>query len=283
MRAARAPLLALRQQRPGTFALLIAATCLLMLLAAAMVLALRNAAQQIAGTTADRMLVQVVEPDPAVRDAITDTVMARLDRAPGLLSAYRVPPREALALIAPYISGVSANDLPVPTMIELRTQDRASVTLALKSLPNVQITSAGAELGPLSRLIDALRGVAVGIAVAAAIATGLIAMLSARAALAREEATLNILHALGASDSQLSRLVTGKIARDAAIGAALGWAAAIMVILGVGARIAAIGAGVGAGFGVGSWAILALLPLALVGLATAAAQAALLVTLRRGL
>jgi len=143
------------------------------------------------------------------------------------------------------------------------------------------VTAAGAELGPLIRLIDALRGVSFGIALTAAAATGLIAMLAARAALAREGATLNILHALGATDRQISYLVTGKIARDAAIGATIGLGAALLIILSIASRIAAVGAGVSPALSAGAWATLLLLPVVLVGLAALAAQGALLLALRR--
>jgi cell division transport system permease protein len=275
------PLLALQRQRPGTFAVLIAATCLLMMLAAALTLALRQAAQAVATASAEHMLVQVVDANPVRRDAVTDEVIARLDRAPGLISAHRVPDREALALISPYIAGVNIRDLPLPTMIELRTRDRVATTRLLASLPTVQVTGAGAELGALSRLIRALRGIAFGVMLATAAASGLIAMLSARAALAREAGTLDILHALGATDRQLSRLVTGRIARDALIGAAAGLAIGLVVLFDIRSRVAAVGAGIDSGLGSGAWLILVLLPLVLVGLAVLAAQAALLATLRR--
>jgi cell division transport system permease protein len=275
-----APLVSQRQ-RPGTFAVLIAATCLLMLLAAALTLALRGAAHGVAETAMNRILVQVVDADPIRRDAVTDEVMTRLDRIAGLGSAHRVPPEEVQALIAPYMAGVSTNDLPLPSLIELKGNDTAVLARHFGDLPSVQVTAAGAELGPLVRLIDALRSVSFGIALTAATATALIAMLAARTALAREAATLGILHALGATDRQISRLVTGKIARDAGIGAALGLAIGLLVILMIAARLAAVGAGMAPHLTSGAWLTLLLLPLALIGLAIVAAQAALLVTLRR--
>ena len=278
---ARLALLALQRQRPGTFALLMAATCLLLLLAAALALALRGAAHEVSGVTATRLLVQVVDADPARRDATADEVMTRLDRMRGLGSAHRVPMEEAQALIAPYMDGVQASDLPLPALIELDGGDRTQLARSFQDLPNVQVTAAGAELGPLIRLIDALRGVSLGIALVAVAATGLIAMLAARAALAREGATLNILHALGATDRQISYLVTGKIARDAGIGAALGLGVGLLVILTIASRIAAVGTGVSPALGPTAWIILLLLPLALVGLAALAAQSALMVALRR--
>ena len=277
----RFALLALQRQRPGTFAVLMAATCLLMLLAAALALALRGAAHQVSNATATRLLVQVVDANPDRRDATADEVMARLDRMHGLGPAHRVPMEQAQALIAPYMDGVQASDLPLPVLIELDSGDPARLARSFGDLPHVQVTAAGAELGPLVRLIDALRGVSLGIALTAAAATGLIAMLAARAALAREGATLNILHALGATDRQISYLVTGKIARDAAIGAVIGLGAALLIILSIASRIAAIGAGVSSALSAGAWATLLLLPVALVGLAALAAQGALLLALRR--
>lgn len=278
---ARLALLALQRQRPGTFALLMAATCLLMLLAAALALALRGAAHELSGVTASRLLVQVVDANPERRDATADEVMARLDRMRGLGSAHRVSVEQAQALIAPYMDGVPASDLPLPVLIELDGGGRAQIARRFADLPSVQVTAAGAELGPLIRLIDALRGVSLGIALVAAAATGLIAMLAARAALAREGATLGILHALGATDRQISYLVTGKIARDAAIGTTLGFGTGLIVILGIASRIAAIGAGLSPTLGPAAWSILILLPVAMVGLAGLAAQAALMLALRR--
>jgi len=277
----RLALLALQRRRPGTFAVLMAATCLLMLLAAALALALRGAAHQMSSATATRLLVQVVDANPDRRDATADEVMARLDRMHDIGSAHRVPMEQAQALITPYMDGVQISDLPLPVLIELDGGDAGRLARSFSDLPHVQVTAAGAELGPLIRLIDALRGVSLGIALTAAAATGLIAMLAARAALAREGATLNILHALGATDRQISYLVTGKIARDAAIGATIGLGAALLIILSIASRIAAVGAGVSPALSAGAWATLLLLPVVLVGLAALAAQGALLLALRR--
>lgn len=275
------PLLALQRQRPGTFALLIAMTCLLMLLAAALALSLRAASHAVEESAAERLIVQIVDADRARRSDSADEVAARLARTSGIISSRRVPEREAYALIAPYIIGMHASDLPLPVLFEVRASSPVAVARALNTVPGVEITIAGAELGPLVRLIGALRTIALGVAVTAAAATALIAMLSARAAMARERTTLEILHALGATDRQLSRLVASKIARDAGLGAAAGLAAAIAVIVTIGTRFAAVGSGIDPRPGMGSWAILVLLAIGLVGVAIVAAQGALLATLRR--
>ncbi|MBW8743253.1 MAG: cell division protein, partial [Sphingomonas sp.] len=57
--------------------------------------------------------------------------------------------------------------------------------------------------------------------------------------------------------------------------------AALLIILSIASRIAAIGAGVSPALSTGAWATLLLLPVALVGLSALAAQGALLLALRR--
>lgn len=278
---AAAPLLPLRRWRPTSFALLIAATCLPMLLAAALALSLRAASDAVSHTAREHILVQVVEPVPQRREELAGAVLTRLDRVEGVVAVRRVQDEEAEALVAPYIGGMKAHDLPLPALIEVRARSREPVARALRTLPNVQVTAAGAELGPLSRLIGALRAVAFGIALICAAATGVIAMLSARAALAREGTTLDILHALGATDRQMSQLVSNAVTRDAAVGAAAGLLTAILIIAMVGNRISALSAGIDPDLGISGWAILIALAAALVGLAMVSAQATLLANWRR--
>ncbi|WP_420136286.1 hypothetical protein [Sphingomonas sp.] len=275
------PLLPLRRWRPTSFALLIAATCLPMLLAAALALSLRAAAEAVSDTAREHILVQVVEPVPERREQLAGAVLTRLDRVEGIVSVRRVQDQEAEALVAPYIEGMKAHDLPLPALIEVHARSREPVARALRALPAVQVTAAGAELGPLARLIGALRAVAFGVALICAAATGVIAMLSARAALAREGTTLDILHALGATDGQMSQLVSNAVTRDAAVGATGGLVVATIVIVMVGHRISALGAGIDPNLGVAGWATLVALAAALVGLAMLAAQATLLVNWRR--
>lgn len=281
MRLAPAPPLALPRRRPGAFALLMAATCLLMLLAAALGLGLQAVAGGAARIGARTLLVQVIDANRTRRDAVADAAMDRLNRTSGLISATRLTDAEARALIATYMDGVDSPDLPLPVLIDVKARDPAAMARAVGALPHVQVTRMEADLRPLLTLVRTLRGTAWAVALVAAGATGLIAVLAARAAIAREAVTLGVLHALGATDRQMSRLICGTIARDAAIGAAAGLLAAMAVISVVGGRLAAVHAGLHVGFGAGSWAVLLMLPVALIGLAAAAAQGALVLALWR--
>ena len=107
-------------------------------------------------------------------------------------------------------------------------------------------------------------------------------MLVARAALAEHLATVEIVHALGATDRQLAALLRWRIGRDAAIGSATGLAAAAATIRIIGERLAALDAGLIAGVTIGplGWCALVGLPIALVLLTMLATQATALLMLR---
>jgi len=279
------PALLPQRRRPGALPWLIAATSLLMLLAAAAALALNGAARQLSATTARTLLVQAVDADRTRRETAAEDAQGLLLRAPGVVSVHRLDDREVERLIGPYINGMAISDLPLPILIDVKLDtgaDPARVRALLARIPSIEVAPAGAGLGPLAELIATLRRVALGIAALAAGATGLVALLTARAALAQQGAIITILHGLGATDRQLARLITIRIARDVAIGAATGLVVAFLAIHFIGHQASAIGAGLMAhGFGAEGWLLLALLPLGLIVLAAGATHLTLLASLRR--
>jgi len=271
--------------RAGPLPWLIAATCLLMLLAAATTLALTGAAHALSATTARTLLVQAVDADRARRESAAQDAQGLLLHARGVTAVHRLDEREAERLIGPYIDGMSISDLPLPILIDVKLNadaDPAQLRALLHGIPSVEVAPAGAGLAPLAALIATLRRLAMGVAALAAGATGLVAILSARSALAAQGATVSILHGLGATDRQVARLITVRIARDVAIGAVAGLIVAFAAILLVSRQAAAVGAGLMAGgLGAHSWLVLAALPAGLIVLATGAAHLMLLASLRR--
>ena len=141
----------------------------------------------------------------------------------------------------------------------------------------------GGGLAPLTRLIAALRWLAVATALLGGSATALVTTLAARSALAGHGETIAILHALGATDGQVARLIGLRMLRDAGIGAAAGLAAAIAAITLIGRRLAALELGLGAGgclagpTGCSSFCC----AVAIAGLAALSAHVVLLLVLRR--
>jgi cell division transport system permease protein len=280
-----APLLIARRRRPGATSWLIAAACLMMMLSAAAALALGRAASGLESAVAGRLIVQVIEPDRARREALAAEVMAELRARREVATMRRLGADEIERLIGPYLGEAGLADLPMPALIDVTVAPGTNVPAlqaALGRIGPVTAEPAGAGLAPLAALIATLRGIALAVGAIAAAATGLVAILAARAAFAAEAPTISILHGLGATDGQIARAITGLVGRDAAIGAVIGVMLAGAAALPLASRLAQLGAGFGpVGIGWGGWLLLAALPIGLIGLAAAAAHVALLARLGR--
>jgi len=113
-------------------------------------------------------------------------------------------------------------------------------------------------------------------------ATAAAIVLAARGALDTHRSTVEIMHGIGATDIQVTRLFERKIAVDAIAGALAGLAAAVVVLLLLGGAIAAAAGDLiaGAPLGIGDLLILAAIPVAAVILAVAVAHITLLKALR---
>ena len=86
------------------------------------------------------------------------------------------------------------------------------------------------------------------------------------------------MHMLGSTDVQVARLFQRRIARDTAIGGAIGTLGALAVVALVGNRLADLGSALtdGAVLDPSAWAMLVVLPVVFVLLATLAARIAVL-------
>jgi cell division transport system permease protein len=128
-----------------------------------------------------------------------------------------------------------------------------------------------------------LQWVAVAIVLLLAAAASAAVILAARGAIDSHRSTVDVLHGIGASDGQITRLFQHRIAFDTLIGSLAGAAAGGLVVLLVsgGSRwVADLG-----GFSLGAVDLvaLALLPFLLTAIATVAARAAILAALRESL
>jgi cell division transport system permease protein len=273
------------RRRPGATSWLIAAACLMMMLAAAAVLALGEAARGLEHAVASRVIVQVIEPDRARRDALAAEAMAALQARPDVVALRQLDQGEIKRLIGPYLGAAGLDELPAPAMIDLTVApgaDISAIAAALGRIGPITAEPAGAGLAPLAGLIGTLRGIALSFAAIAAAATALIAIVAARAAFAAEASTVAVLHGLGATDRQVANVITGQIVRDTASGAVIGGVLALAAMLLLARRVAAFGAGLDAiSLGWGGWIILLVLLLALIALAAGAAHGSLLMRLGR--
>ena len=115
-----------------------------------------------------------------------------------------------------------------------------------------------------------------------AVATSAAVVLAARGALDTHRSTVEIMHGIGATDTQVTRLFERKIAVDAIAGALGGFLAAGLVLALLGGGIAASAGDLlaAAPLGAADFVILAAIPVAAVVLAVAVAHITLLKALR---
>ena len=270
----------------GVLTWLTAASTLLTVLAAAAVLGLSSAATTLRSVAAGQTMVQVVVADPEARARDAGQAVQLLRATPGVRSAALVSDAAMAAVLRPYIGDLPLAELPVPAMISVALApgaDRALLARRLAPIPSARLDGDAGQAGALDNLLASLRRAAIIGGAIAGIATCLVAMLATRAAMAGHDATIDILHTLGATDGQLSSTLTRRTAREAAIGACIGLLVGIAAIMLMAQRLSALGSELGDSvlLGWGQWAVLLALPFAIVLLAAGTAQATMLASLRR--
>jgi cell division transport system permease protein len=182
----------------------------------------------------------------------------------------------------------SSADLPVPAMamVELAPgSNPAAVEAAVhKQVRAATFSTQSAELKPVLGSLRALQWVALSLVLLMAGATAAAIVLAARGALNTHRSTVEIMHGIGATDAQVTKLFERKIAADSIAGALLGTVGAALVLLVLGGSLAAATGGLeGAPLGFTGMAILALVPVGAVFIAVAVARYTLLRALRASL
>ena len=254
-----------------------------MIIVAAAGLALANAAGIVASGIENRYVVEI----PAAASSDLPKAVAAARATPGVRSATAVPETEMRRTLERWLgTEASSRDLPVPSLVTVELSPGAApqaLSAKIRSaVPTARVIAETGELEPLLRSIWALQWLAIALVMMMAGATAAAIVLAARGALDTHRSTIEIMHGIGATDVQITRLFERKIAVDCASGAALGAAAAVGVLL--------LLAGAGAAL---AWeltaatplvasdlVLLALAPFAAVGVALAVAHWTLLRALR---
>jgi cell division transport system permease protein len=153
----------------------------------------------------------------------------------------------------------------------------------LRAAPGGQISSYEDNVAPLLRSLKLVQWVALALVILLGAAASSAVVLAARGAIDSHRSTVDVLHGIGATDNQVTRIFQHRIALDTLVGSLAGAVAAAVVLLTVagGARWAADMSGLS--LGGTDLLILAVLPLLLTAIATVAARAAILSALRESL
>lgn len=273
---------------PWVIAIMVALT----VIAAAAGLALSNTARSASDELSGGVTVQVIEANPVERSRQARAAARRLKETPGVVDARVVSDAEIARLIEPWlgsnIAGVE-DAIPVPALIDARLRDPVDgETLgALRRIvrqvaPSARVDAQSSWLNPVFNAIQSLQWLALALVALLGFALASAVLLAVRNALGANRDTIEIVHLLGGSDSQIARIFQRSIGFDAAGGGAIGLALGLVAVLFLGNRFSSLGAGLVAGGALDwtDWVLLALVPVGGVLLAMLTARIAVLRALK---
>ena len=218
-----------------------------------------------------------------------EALLRTVRSAPGVTSADAVPESEMRHTLERWLGpAAQSSELPVPALVNFNISANADLgaiqTRVQSAAPSASITAHREAVGPLLHSLRLLQWVAFGLVLLLSAAASAAVVLAARGALDTHRFTIEVMHGIGATDVQVTRLFQRKIAIDAFAGSIAGAfaAALVLLMLTAGASFACELTG-GATLSVLDLLLLALLPLALTALATWVARIAVLAALRKAL
>lgn len=255
----------------GPMPWVIAIMIFLTVLAAAAGLAFAEAASDVSDELSSRATVQIVEADPVSRTRQTEDAAARL-RGLELVEDVRVlPEKEIQELIEPWLGTQDiTSDIPLPALIDLslsRPVGAAELTAlrnAVRPLASgARIEPSSAFIEPVISLVRSLQWIAFGLVALLALATAAAVIISARAALNTHQETIAVVHLLGGTDRQITRLFQRRIALDALLGGIIGLIGGAAIIWLISTQLAALRSGLIQSLGLSwySWLIIAIIPI----------------------
>ncbi len=246
-------------------------------------LALANAASVVTSGAESRFVIEI----PAAQAPSLDKAVAAARSIRGVRSVNPVSQEEMRETLKRWLGETAESpDLPIPAMatVELdRNADPKALDAAIRSqVPQATVSAESLQVAPMLKALRGLQWLALSLVVLMAAATAAAIVLAARGVLDTHRPTVEIMHGIGATDRQVTKLFERKIAVDAVAGAALGLVAAFAVLLLVGGGIAAAADQLATAvpLSLADMAVLLLVPVAAVVLALSVAHSTLLRALR---
>lgn len=255
----------------GPMPWVIAIMIFLTVLATAAGLAMTRAMGDVSDELSSRATVQIIEANPQTRSSQAQAAARQL-RAMPLINEVRVlPPAEIKALIEPWLGTQDLeDDIPLPALIDVKMVRAAtdaeyqSLRSALQSTaPGARIEPSSGYIAPVFSLVRSFQWIAFGLVALLALATGAAVIISARSALNTHTETIAVVHLLGGTDQQISRLFQRRIALDALLGGLIGLIGGAVIIWLISGQLSALGSGLVQSVGLDwwSWLIIAVIPI----------------------
>ena len=273
---------------PWVIAIMVALT----VMAVAAGLALSNVAGNARSEIAGGITVQVVEGAPVARERQTRAALAWLRARDDIAEVRQVPEAELQRLLEPWLGNATAGEeaLATPALIDARLT--GTITAArLRALreglaavaPAARVDAQANWLAPVFAALRSLQWLALGLVLLLAAITTAAVWLAARSALGGNRETIEVIHHLGGTDSQIAGIFQRSIALDAALGGFAGLLLGLSAIFVLARQFAALDSGLVAGGGLAGsdWLVLAGVPLIALALAVLTARLTVLIALRK--
>ncbi|HEX7872102.1 MAG TPA: cell division protein [Sphingobium sp.] len=279
----------------GPMPWIVAIMIFLTVLACAAGIALGEGAATMRDAVANRLTVQVTQPDAERRDALTARIRTKVATMPGV-TGVTVAPRDMLVRqLEPWLGAdAGSTDIPIPALIDVDLSAKGVEVGAVRSAiartvagitRDARVEPHSSYIAPIVTLVRTIGWIAFAIVALMAVATSFVVVLASRGAHATHRGTIDVMHMLGATDGQVMRLFQRRLTRDISFGAIIGLASAIAVVVLVGRSI-----GLLAGDLMGSislpwwgWVVLPLLPVLFIVVAWFASRLTLQSALSRSL
>jgi len=263
----------------------------LTVIAAAGGLALSNLAQGARSELSGGATVQIVEASAIERNSQAKAAEALLAQHPMVASLRRVPDDELDRLLEPWLGvGADKEVVPIPALIDLRLRSAANEDqldsmrrLLADAAPGARIDAQSSWLQPVFAAISSLQWLAGALAVLLGLTSAAAVWLAARTALGANRNTIEVVHLLGGTDSQIAQIFQRSIGFDAMLGGAAGLALGLGAVLLLGQQFAGLDSGMISGGWLrwSDWLMLAIVPAAGVVIAILTARLTVLSALRR--
>ncbi len=251
---------------PWVIAILIA----LVVIAAAGGLSLRNLADNARADLSDAVTVQIIEADPEIRSQQAQLAADTLADNPLVTSVRVVPEAELAELLEPWLGAAAASeDVPIPALIDIELSRRASteeITQLQDALSSVvegaKVDAQSEWLRPVYDALAALQYLALALIALVGFATAAAVWLAARSAFSNHRDTVEVIHLLGGTDKQITRIFQRAVLRDAAFGSIIGVVLGLGAVWLLGQQFAALDSGMVGGGGLDwvDWLVIAAIP-----------------------
>ena len=226
----------------------------------------------------------------AAADASLDAVIEILLATPGVISAEVLEPDEIVRLLEPWLgAGASYGDLPLPELIAVGIDpsaapdfEKLSQRLA-RAAPGTILDDHQSWLGQLLDLARSIELVAALVVVLVGASAVTMVVFATRMGLAIHGRVIELLHLIGAQDSYVAREFEVHSLKLALRGGVFGLALAVLTVVLVERLFERMEAALLPDLALlpGEWALLALLPLVVAGIAMLTARLTVLGTLGR--